>query len=116
MEQAHAHLNESFDSEELYNAILDADTWDDRGYELQNSYKHEETQDIDGVQMDAQTGEGDHYHAQFAELQEEGLWIHIDVPVGTTDKLEYMITMGDQETVKHDLASAINDAQAYLSD
>lgn len=114
------YLDTEVDSETFYEAIKEADHWDDRGYEVTNTHTIYEdagktTKDVDGVEMEVdEPGPVDHYHAQFAELEEEGLWVHLDVPADTTDELHYMVTMGDTETIQQDLAAAVNEVLETL--
>lgn len=116
------YLDAEVDSETFYEALKDADHWKDRGYEVTNTHTIYEdaektTKEVDGVEMEVdEPGPVDHYHAQFAELEEEGLWVHVDVPADTTDEIAYMITMGEQDTIQEDLAAAVNEVLGELDD
>lgn len=118
MDDRSIYLDDEFDSERLYESLLDSEHLEERGYETHNCrVDYEEgTREVEGVTLEGDTDSVERYHAQFAELEEEGLWVHVDVPGGSTDELTYMITMGDRETIEEDLATAVSDIQDSLSE
>ncbi len=93
-------LNNEFNSEELYNNIKDSDHWEDQGYKLADSDTRYE-EDTDKVER---------YHAQFCKLGGENRWVHVRVPGGTTDSIRYLVTMGDEDTIRDDLEEAVYQA------
>ncbi len=112
------YLDDEFDSEQLYESLLDSDHLEERGYETHNCrVDYEEgTREVNGVTLEGETDAVDRYHAQFAELEEDGLWVHVDVPGGSTDELTYMVTMGDSTMIEEDLATAVSEIQDDLSE
>lgn len=108
-------LDDAYDGQALYNEIVDADHWAERGYELTNPKVVYADGEQDFGATTADDGRDvDHYHTQFSELEEDGLWVHVDVPGGTTGEIRYSVTMGDVETIADDLAAVIADVQDGL--
>lgn len=118
MNERSIYLDDEFDSEDLYESLLGSEHLEERGYETHNCRidYDEGTRDVNGVTIEGDADSVERYHAQFAELDEEGLWVHVDVPGGTTDELTYMVTMGDRQTIEEDLATAIGEIQDSLKD
>lgn len=114
-EQGTIQLNNEYDGETFYSELRNADHWEAEGYEprVANIYYDDGEIDADATTTD-RPEEVDHYHVQFADLQDKKTWIHIDVPGGTADEVTYGVTMGDPETAAKDLGYALQDVQDSL--